>query len=158
METALKSEVKEINWPEKIFITTRATLPFEQLSSFFTEKYGSIYSAIYKMGLQANEPPCAIYYSVDEIKKETDLAAAVPVTGPVPELVGFEKVVIPASKALTITHYGPFESMTETYSLLQKYLDQHGLKTKWMIEQYLSDPAVEKDPANWKTNIYFVLN
>lgn len=157
METTAKNEVKEISWPGKTFITVRGTLPFDKLTAFFGEKYDAIYSAVYKLGLQAKEPPCAIYYSVDEVKKETDLAAAVPVSGVLPEMPGFEKVMVPAGKALKITHYGSYDSMAASYDLLGKYMAERGLKSKWMIEEYLSDPAVEKDPANWKTNIYFIL-
>jgi len=156
MEADVKNEVKEINWPGKTYITSRATLPFDQLSAFFEEKYGAIYGALYGKGVQVNEPPCAIYYAVDEDKKVTDLAAAVPVPATTPDLPGFMKVVIPPSKAVTISHYGSFDGMAATYALLEKYITEHGFTRKWIIEEYLSDPAVEKDPANWKTNIYFI--
>ncbi len=157
METTAKNEVRPVDWPGKSFVTIRATLPFNKLTAFFSESYGAIYGAVYKMGLQVTDPPCAIYYSVDEKTMETDLAAAVPVAGTVPGMQGFTKVEIPASKAITATHYGPFDSMGATYALLEKYMAEHYLKRKWMLEEYLSDPAVEKDPANWKTNIYFIL-
>ncbi len=157
METAVKNKVKEIAWPGKTFITIRGTLPFDKLTTFFSKNYGAIYGAINKIGLQANEPPCAIYYSVDEAKKVTDLAAAVPVSAVVPEIQGFTKVGIPAAKALTITHYGSYDSMASSYALLEKYMAEHGLKRKWMIEEYLSDPVAEKDPSTFKTNIYFLL-
>ena len=155
METTVKAQVKEISWPGKTFVISRSVLPFDKLTAFFTEKYGAIYGAIYKAGITVSEPPCAIYYSVDEKTMVTDLAAAVPVPAGAPEIAGFAKEMIPAGKALTITHYGPFTSMAETYGMLDKYIAEHGLKRTWALEEYLSDPAVEKDPATWKTNIYF---
>lgn len=158
METIIKNDVKEIDWPETTFLTIRATLPFDKLTTFFSEKYTSLYNFIGKAGLTAKEPPCAIYYSVDEKNMKTDLAAAIPVTGTVQESGEIVKVVVPASKALAITHYGSYDSMGETYAVLQKHVKDHDLKTKWMIEQYLSDPEIEKDPKTWKTNIYFVLD
>jgi len=157
MTTITKSEVKEIIWPGKTYLTIRIRRQFDTLSDFFKDSYAAIYGTIYKNGLQASEPPCAIYYSVNETEKEVDLAAAIPVQGPFAEIKGFEKVEIPSSKALTITHHGSYESMGADYTLMEKYMAEHGLKKKWMIEEYLSDPAVEKDPANLKTNIYFIL-
>lgn len=157
MEPAIKNEIKEIAWPGKTFITKRATIPFDKLTDFFGENYGAIYSILYKAGLQPAAPPCAIYYSVDEVKKETDLAAAVPAPASITAMEGFDVINIPQSKAIAATHYGSYDSMAETYGLIGKYMAEHGLKQKWMIEEYLSDPAIEKDPANWKTNIYFVL-
>ncbi|MBN9484529.1 MAG: hypothetical protein BGO70_00110 [Bacteroidetes bacterium 43-93] len=157
MKTTAKNQAKEIAWQGKTFMTSRSIQPFDKLTAFFAEKYGALYAAIGKAGIQANEPPCAIYYSIDEKEMVTDLAAAVPVPDTCPDIEGFTKTTIPACKALTITHYGSYDSMTETYSLLDKYLTEHNLKRTWALEQYLSDPQLEKDPANWKTNIYFGL-
>jgi len=155
MNTTAKNEVKEIAWPGKTFIISRSIQQFNKLTAFFTEKYAALYSAIYMTGAKVSEPPCAIYYSIDEKKMETDLAAAVPVADNTPAIDGFTKEVIPACKALTITHYGPFTDMAGTYALLDKYMAEHKLTRTWAVEQYLSDPEVEKDPAKWKTNIYF---
>ena len=157
METITKYEVKEITWTEKTFITKRAKISLDKLSAFFDENYGAIYKAINKSGAKTNEPPCAIYYSVDEVKNEMDLAAAIPVTGLEKEIEGFEKITIPKSKALIITYYGSYENMKAAYSELDKYVSDHKLKKEWMIEEYLTDPSTEKDPAKWKTNIYFVV-
>lgn len=157
METITKYEVKEIAWPEKTFITKRAKISLDKLPAFFTETYGAIYGAIKKTEAKTNEPPCAIYYSVDEVKNETDLAAAIPVTGLKKEIEGFEKITIPESKALTLTYYGSYENMKPAYAELEKYVSEHKLKKEWMIEEYSTDPSMEKDPAKWKTNIYFVV-
>lgn len=150
-------EAKEIAWPARTYVTRRGTISFDKLSEFFTESYAAIYSAINQHDIQVTEPPVAIYYSIDEVEKKTQLAAAIPVPEHAPCIVGFEYVHIPASKAVTITHYGSYDSMSETYAILGKYMAEHKLQQRWMIEEYLSDPKIEKDPTNWKTNIYFVL-
>lgn len=157
MEPVIQNEVKEITWPEKTFLRIRSTLPFDKLSEFFGKSYGALYSALGRAGIPAGNPPCAIYYTVDETKKQTDLAAAVPFNGRMPDVTGFEKVSLPASKVLTITHYGSYDSMRKTYDQMEQYMKQHGQKAKLVIEEYLSDPEKEKDPARWMTNIYFVL-
>lgn len=157
METTTKPGVKEILWPGKTFIIKRAKLNFNKLPAFFAESYGAIYHAIQATGVKATEPPCAIYYSVDEIKMETDIAAAISVQSTEQEVKGFEKLNIPASKALFLTHYGPYENMRSSYDLLEKYIVDHKLQKQWVIEQYFTDPAVEKDPNKWKTDIYFIV-
>lgn len=157
METIAKHEVKELNWPERTFITKRDTVSFDQLKDFFGKNYGAIYTEIQKAGFEANEPPCAIYYSVDEVKKVTDLAAAVPVKRSTPELKGFKKTTIPKSRVVSTTHIGSYESMMPAYEALEKYLKEHSLNRELVIEEYFSDPEVEKDPDKWKTNIYFLV-
>jgi len=150
-------EIKENIWPDKTYIIQRATVSFDKLSEFFSKSYGAIYSQIHKLGITTNEPPCAIYYQIDEEMKETDMAAAVPVKEPLPEIRNLKKVVIPQSKVITVTHYGSYESMMPAYRAMEKYLNDHNLKKELIIEEYFSDPEKEKDPSQWKTNIHFIL-
>ncbi len=157
METLVKYEVKQMKWPAKTFITRRATKPFDQLPAFFGESYGEIYGALQKSGTPPHDMPCAFYYSIDEAKKETDFAAAVPVQGEVPAIKGYERVTLPATDVITTTHYGSYESMGPAYEALEKYLASHSLKRTLIMEEYFSDPEKEKDPANWKTKIYFLV-
>ena len=156
METSIKYDVTEIRWVEKTFIAKRARIAFDELPFFFAESYGAIYDFIQKHGLHSKDMPCAIYYSIDEHKKETDLAAAVPIEGEVPETKEFEKITIPSSRVATTTHYGSYENMHPAYSALERYLADHGLKRVLIVEEYFSDPEKEVDPAKWRTNIYFV--
>ena len=90
-------------------------------------------------------------------KNETNLAAAVPVEGNIPENDEFENIVIPSSKVVTTTHYGSYENMHPAYRALENYLADHGLERLLIIEEYFSDPKKEVDPAKWRTNIYFVI-
>lgn len=157
METLVKYDIREITFPAKNFIAKRATVAFDELADFFARNYDEIYNLVKKLGLEASEPPCAVYYTVDEIKKITDLAAAVPVKGNIPEIKEFEKIVIPESRAVTTTHHGSYDNMRYAYDALEKYMKEHTFDRAHIIEEYLSDPAVEKDPSNWQTNIYFIL-
>lgn len=157
METAVKYEVKEIVWPQRNFVIKRATVSFKKLSTFFAETYVAIYKAIKTAEKVSNEPPCAIYYSVDEMKMETDVAAAVPVRNIGNEVAGFEELTIPESKALQLTYYGSYQNMRPAYEALDRYVTDHKLQTQLMLEEYFSDPTVEKDPNKWKTNIYFLV-
>ncbi|MGZ5281452.1 MAG: GyrI-like domain-containing protein [Bacteroidia bacterium] len=157
MQTAVKHQVSEISWPKKTFFIKRAVKSIEQLPQFFTESYGAIFGPLGTNDITPTGVPCAIYYSIDEAKNQTDLAAAVPVNNNVPDIQGLEKLAIPASKVITTTHFGPYENMAPAYQEMEKYLAEHDLKKELIIEEYFSDPAKEPDPAKWKTNIYFVV-
>ena len=157
METQIKYDVREVNWPEKTLLTRRVITTFDKLPSFFAGAYGLLYQELQKQGLRSTEPPFAIYYLVDEAKHETDVAAAVAIEGEVKETRGFQKVTIPATKALQLTHYGDYNNMRPAYETLDQYVRDHGFETLLMLEQYFSDPGVEKDPAKWRTDIYFIV-
>lgn len=155
--TTLKYEIKEIAWPEKQFLAKPARLNFDDLSEFFPKTFSALYKAARESGLGANEAPCTIYYSVDETKKEADLAAAIPVHGESKKTGGFETVIVPPSKALYIKYYGSCDDMKPAYEELENYAKEHGLKKKWIIEQYFFDAAKEKDSSKWRTDIYFLV-
>jgi effector-binding domain-containing protein len=157
METTTRYQLKEIQWPERTFITKRATVAFDQLSYFFAEQYRALYKALQRQNIAATGAPFAIYYSIDEARRVTDLAAAVPVPGKLADVNGFDKIVMPPCNALTTTYYGPYENMQPVYAEMEKYLVDHNLQRQLIIEEYFSDPQVVKDPAKWKTNIYFIL-
>lgn len=40
---------------------------------------------------------------------------------------------------------------------LERYFKEHNLERTLMVEEYFSDPVLEKDPAEWRTDIHFVL-
>ncbi len=150
-------EIKETAWPARTFIIKKDKLPFDQLSRFFGEQYGAIYGALGKMGIAATHAPYAFYYSVDEANKVTELAAAVQVDDADVSLPGFETVTLPAAKVITTRHTGSYETMRPAYQELDDYAREKGLQKGLVMEQYLSDPTVEKDPSNWKTDIFFLV-
>lgn len=157
METVTQN-IKMIEWPSRTFITKRAKLNIGALPSFFQQAYGEIYGAVQKNGMQVTEPPCAFYYSIDEGANTTDMAAAVPVKNGVTGLQDLEQVVLPACKVVTTTHIGPYNTMPSTYAAVQQYMNEKGLKHGLIVEEYLSDPMVEKDASKWRTNIHFVVS
>lgn len=150
-------QVKDVIWPGKTFVIQRATLGFDKLSSFFGEAYKTIYTALSKAGVVSSDPPFAIYFSVDPVKKETELAAAVTIPDSAKIPSELSTMTIPESKALLVTYFGRYENMEQAYAELDKYAERHQLKKAWALEQYFSDPAQEPDPDKWKTNIYYII-
>lgn len=156
MESTLY-EIKETHWPAKTLIIKREIVAFDKLSDFFARNYGGLYNGLAQKGLSPISSPMAIYYSIDEAGGKTDVAAAVQVAEGTPVIEGYELVFLPATKVLTILYTGPYEKMKLAYDSMEKYLAEHGLKRTMMIEQYLSDPETEKDPNQWRTNIFMLV-
>ena len=158
MKTAVeKYTIRTMIWPEKTFAIHRETLPYDKLSDFFKKNYDAIYQELAKQDVYPKEPPCAFYYRVDEVKKETDLAAAVPLNSPAKPSALFEVFRLPPTQVVTTKHVGPYEDMVPAYQQLEDYLNENNLQKGLVIEEYLTDPLVQKDPAKWQTNIYFVV-
>lgn len=62
--------------------------------------------------------------------------------------------VLPAGSAATTIHAGPYETLTEAYAALERWIEQNGLRqagAPW--EDYITDPTEFPDPKDWKTQV-----
>jgi effector-binding domain-containing protein len=157
METTTAYIVKEVTWPDRAYIIKKAVLAFDQLPAFFKEQYGLLYGALGQRGIRMPEAASAFYFSIDEEKKETELAAAVQLPDTTTEVEGMEKFLLPGGKRIGTTHFGKYEDVMPAYQQLEDYMKEKGLTRELYIEEYFSDPEVEKDPAKWRTDIYFAV-
>ncbi|MGB0887181.1 MAG: SRPBCC family protein [Vicingaceae bacterium] len=67
--------------------------------------------------------------------------------------------VMPKTKVVYATHYGSYDRLPETYFGINEYMRKNKVVVNgppW--ESYLTDPATEPNPSNWKTEIYFPIN
>lgn len=67
---------------------------------------------------------------------------------------GVEAIEIPAGRAATAIHRGPYETLQESYQGIEKWMREQGLSAAgapW--ETYLTDPGEQPDPALWETEI-----
>lgn len=54
------------------------------------------------------------------------------------------------------THSGPYEELGETYTAIEKWIQEQGMKVSgppW--EWYITDPSSEPDPKKWQTEVYY---
>ena len=103
--------------------------------------------------------PSGLFYVWDEANQQADMAAAIPVAqGTSFEDTTIRIVDIPGSKAIYVDYYGPYDKFAPAYASLDQYLVQNSLKKKLpTIEQYITDPKVEKDNSKWLTRIIFLV-
>jgi effector-binding domain-containing protein len=103
--------------------------------------------------------PTGLIYEWNEKTQQTDIAAAIPV----PEGTKIRNPIIgivdlSASKAVFVDHYGPYDKLRDAYAGLENYLTANKLTRKFpIIEQYITDPGIEKDTSKWLTKIIFLI-
>ena len=149
-------EVKDIEFPSTLFASIRSKMKFEELPSFFEASYGKIMSAASPAGVKPNGPACSIYYMYDEKVGITDVAAAMPMDKEA-KLTGVTWVKVEAKKAHQIVYFGDYKKMMPAYQTMSSYMKSNNLgdEPELVIEQYITDPMMEKDTAKWQTNIIF---
>ena len=78
------------------------------------------------------------------------LASATPGQGDV------EAAMLPAGSAAVAMHAGSYDTLSETYAEMERWMEKNGLTpggAPW--ESYITDPAEQPDPANWRTEVYW---
>ena len=153
-----ESEIEHIRIPAKRYAAIRKEIAMNDLQTFFQNSFADIQQAMQTTGASMVGAPSALYYAWDEEKGVTDMAAAIPVRGK----VAGESIIIaetPASKALVINHYGPYDKVELPHIALSMYVQKKGLSMKEpVIEEYLTAPGSEPDPNKWQTRIIYLID
>lgn len=158
-------EIDEQHWDEKTFLSTKKEhMNGEQCGPFLAKNLPKIMGDIEKAGLKPVMAPSMIFYSWDEKTMMTDCVAAIAVSSSddkekdkVNKLKNWEKCTVPASKVLHIAYYGAYDKSMDAHMAMENRIKDKGYKKDFVIEEYVTDPGMEKDTAKWLTNIYYVV-
>ncbi len=150
-----KYQVQMIDFRARTYAVIKKQVPTEKIQEFFSQSYGQILEAMTKAKVTMAGVPCGLYYSWDETMNVFDMAAAIPI--PSGKKVGaITTIQLPSTKAYLIDYYGPYEKSENAHYAFDVHFAKNGLKQKApVIEEYLTDPAQEPDPAKWLTRIYY---
>jgi effector-binding domain-containing protein len=154
-------EVKEIEWPENTYYGKRKTVSFKnydfsKMTAFMGSTYPKVMEALEKNKIQPAMAPSSIIYKWDDEKQETDMAAVIAVPAG-SEVKGFDKFTTPAGKVLHIAYYGSFDKSEPAHKAMDEYMKEKNMTVGEKIEEYVTDPGMEKDTTKWLTNIYYLV-
>jgi effector-binding domain-containing protein len=150
-------DIKELDWNEKTYYGIKTTgLSFDKIGSFLEQSYGKIEAVLSKAKVQPLSPPKAIYFEYNEKTMTTDLAAVLEVANG-SKVQGLEKFELPPSKVLHIAYFGAYDKSEEAHKAIDNYMKQKSLTQSAVLEEYVTDPLIEKDTAKWQINIYYVI-
>lgn len=151
-----KLEVKEEKRPAITYGTIRKVVPMDQITSFYAAHLPEIFKSAMEAGLSPGVAT-GLFYKWDEKDGTTDMAAAVRLnkSGTLSG-EGIEVLTLPAGNVVYVDFYGPYNKTIDAHHLIDQYLGQQGKKSKWpVIEEYITDPGVEKDSSKWLTKVVY---
>ncbi|GGH73454.1 SRPBCC family protein [Phaeocystidibacter marisrubri] len=142
MEVEPVFEIVEIDLPETHYLIHREEISMSDMESFFTTHFGALFGGLTAAGIEPASMPSALYWTWDMENEKSDLAAAVAVASPDVTLEGYELFTVPASKALQIHYYGPYEGVGDAHMALDAYILENNLDYgSPVMEEYANDPA-----------------
>jgi effector-binding domain-containing protein len=133
----------------------------ETISQVMGTLFGELMGYIGESGQAPAGMPLTIYHSMDETMQgsgEVDLECGIPVASATEGRGRIAAGELPAGKAATATHMGPYDDLGQTWMALRKWVESQGLEPAcgaW--EVYVTDPGAEPDQSKWRTDIFILV-
>ena len=144
-------------------MAVKSVVSREKIGATAGKLFGEVFGWLHGHGLSPAGAPFFRYGSVD-MERGLDIEFGVPTAGSVS---GDERVladVLPAGRYASLLHRGPYDQLYDANGVLGNWIEEQGLKVEvkpsptgdtygcW-LEIYLTDPAEEKDPEKWETEV-----
>lgn len=134
-------------------IRTQAAM--ENLPKILGQSYGAIAQYLGQIGQFPAGEPFAAYYNMD--MQNLDLEIGFPVAGKITGKDNIQPGEIPAGKAVTCLHVGPYDKIEKAYEAIDRWMKANHVEPSGVCyEFYLNDPQ-QTPPEALETRIMFPL-
>lgn len=145
-----------VEMPEMSVISVLDSCSWSDIGMKMEEMFGELMKFAEKARVNQAGNPMSAYYVWDEVNQFTVFENRIPVSREVTGKGRIEHKVIPATRAVLGTHFGPYEGTMYLYQAMDEYVSDFGLEmVGGPIEEYVTGPMAEPDTSKWQTNIYF---
>jgi effector-binding domain-containing protein len=136
--------------------TIRAVIDAREVSKNLAILFPEVMAAIEGQGVAPAGPPFSRYHRIDEARNEMEIEAGIPVAKAIEAKGRVKPSELPGTKAATTWHLGPYQDLPKTYDALRKWMEEKKLAPAGGLwELYWTDPGLEPDPRNWKTQVFW---
>lgn len=144
--------IHETELSERTYYGVKGVVKMADIQKFYDKNFNAVLTAGTKTGLQPTTPPSGLYFVWDERNMKAELFAGMAFSSPIK---GFDSVRV-SGKILHVAYYGPGEKSGEAHYALDDFMKANNLtQLSPVVEEYVTDPKTEKDPAKLLTNIYY---
>ena len=146
----MASEVSLQDQPTQPAVAIRTKIPDDGVGGLVGELIGEVWGFLEAKGVHPTGGP----YARTIYMPGTDIEVGFIVEHP---LAGEGRVIsseLPGGRAAIATHIGPYDQLGPVHKAVLTWVAEHNLQpagAPW--ELYLSDPAREPDPKNWRTDV-----
>ncbi len=151
-------KINELILDKKHYLINRQEVKLENIQQFYATNLGALFMKVQNGNLQMEGMPSGLFFSPDNNSDLIDMAAAIPISE-AKNVEGAQLLTLESGRALQINFYGDYSGTTEAHTAMSDYLKDYGLFKKVpVIEEYVTDPGVEKDPSKWLTKISYYIS
>jgi effector-binding domain-containing protein len=149
------------------YVAIRSVVSREELGAAAGKFFGEVFGWLHGHGVAPAGAPFFRYVTMD-MERGLEIEFGVPIATDVKGNGRVLADVLPAGRYASLLHRGPYDQLYNANGALGKWIEEQGLQVEvkpsttgdvfgcW-LEIYLTDPAVEKDPQKWETEVAFKL-
>jgi effector-binding domain-containing protein len=147
--SSLQAELVDAKPQTYAYVSGSATTDPAAITKAYGEAFRKLMPAVQQAGLKALAPPLAITRRWDEKAKIYEFDAGIPVDrGEAPAGGALQFAQTYAGPALKAEHKGSYQTMGQTYELIEAYKNAYALQDNGKVwEQYVNDPATTPEAA-----------
>ena len=126
-----------------------------ELSDLFGQCFGQVFGTLAQKGIAPASAPIVRYLNMEEpLEFEAGVMVASAFAGD-GDVVGRE---FPAAEVAVATYAGPYDGITAAHMEMQDWIRSQGRTVQGTsVEEYITDPGENPDPATWLTKITYPL-
>lgn len=120
------------------------------------EHLGKLFKAV---GGNVKDKPFCIYHDDDYREENATVEVCIPIKKEV-QYKNIETKVIPGGKGISLTHIGPYDTLSVSYKIITDYIKNNNLEPKSRIrEQYIKGPGMllKGNPDKYRTEITILI-
>jgi effector-binding domain-containing protein len=138
------------------YIGIKTTASEAEISQVLGTSYGKLMEYAMAAKAEVSGVPFAFYYTYDPAKME--LMACLPVNKKLPSKGEIESGKLAAGQQAVVEFYGPYEKTPQAHEAIDAWMKANNHQPSGpCFEEYVTDPATEKDPNKWLTRVCYPL-
>lgn len=152
-------EVEVTERRPQLYLGVRKRVKWAELKAFYGASFGQAMGAVQAAGVQPVGPPSAVYFEWDEVAREADLLAGIPVPAEAKDkLKGMTLYEAPGGKAYQVVYRGGYSGVGVAHEAIEARRKADGAEFNVnVIEEYVTDPGQQPDSTQWITNVVYLV-
>jgi effector-binding domain-containing protein len=152
-------DVKVIKTQETMVVAILDSCYWKDFEKKMDEVYGELMTFMARnKNVSMAGPHYSMYYKWDEQNQFAVFETGFPVDKEVRSRGRVKFKVLPASKAVTASHFGSYDDLAISYLALEEYVKEFGLEEKCCpYEAYITNPMTQPDTTKWQTDVFFLI-
>jgi AraC family transcriptional regulator len=151
---AMSPDIVVKDQPEVYALVMRRRTGRDGIAATLAEILPAVFDYAQRNGLAMAGPPFTRYPEIGmgSLVMEGGVQLLAPPADPPGE--GIEVLTIPAGPAAVTVHRGPYDTLPDSYRVIEAWLDREGRTPDGPPREiYVTDPGDHPDPATWETEI-----